>query len=425
MPHEGTFSLAIFCLAYLLFVVLPTRRTWVAIGASAALLIAGVLTPAEALEAINWNIMGIFVGTLVIADLFIESHVPAWLAEQIVNRCSRTWMAMLFLCLLSGVISAFVENVATVLIIAPIALALSRKLSINPVSLLIGIAISSNLQGAATLIGDPPSMLLAAFAKINFMEFFIYKGRLSLFFFVQAASLASLAVLYLSFRHHRENVMLPREERVRTWVPTWLLVGMIVALAISSFLDTGFTHMAGQICLAVAIIGVFWDMRVNKGSFLNRLKTLDWDTTFFLVGIFVLVGSLTASGWTSIIADRLSAIIGRNIPLGFVLIVTITMVFSGFIDNVPFLAAMLPVTMQVSQTLGMDPTLFLFGLLIGASVGGNITPIGASANIVTIGLLKKQGHTVGFGRFMAMGVPFTLVAVTVAALLIWWVWGPR
>lgn len=417
-------SAVLFVAAYILFVALPTRRTWVAVAASLLVIVTGTLAPGEAFRAINWNVMGIFVGTLVIADLFIESHMPAWLAEQIVNRSPRTWIAMIFMCLLSGFISAFVENVATVLIIAPIALSLSRKLKTNPVPLLIAIAVSSNLQGAATLIGDPPSMLLAAAAKMNFMDFFVYRGRPGMFFFVQAGALASLVVLFMLFRRHRENVVLLPEEKVRTWFPTWLLAGLIAALALSSLFDSDFSYLAGLICLAAALVGLVWDNAAHRGSFVGRVKRLDWDTTFFLMGVFVLVGSLTEAGWTDVLAGRLSRLIGGHVPAGFALIVLLTTLCSGFIDNVPFLAAMLPVTIQVAARLDMDPTLFLFGLLLGASVGGNITPIGASANIVTIGLLKKHGHHVGFGEFIRIGLPFTIVSVAAASVALWLVWSP-
>ncbi|MFH1269758.1 MAG: SLC13 family permease, partial [Candidatus Omnitrophota bacterium] len=152
-------SLSIFLIAYLLFMFLPRKRTPVAVLSAVLLTLSGVISFKEAFFSINWNVMGIFVGTLIVADIFMESRVPAYIAEIIVDKAKNTAWAILFICLLTGFISAFVENVATVLIVAPIALSLARKLKINPVNMMIGIAISSNLQGAATLIGDPPSML--------------------------------------------------------------------------------------------------------------------------------------------------------------------------------------------------------------------------------------------------------------------------
>jgi Na+/H+ antiporter NhaD/arsenite permease-like protein len=153
------------------------------------------------------------------------------------------------------------------------------------------------------------------------------------------------------------------------------------------------------------------------------LRSLDWDTTFFLMGVFILVGSVTQTGWTEKAAGLLSSLVGTNIFLGYTLLVFVSVILSAFIDNVPFLAAMLPVAISMAAKLSINPSLFLFGLLIGASLGGNITPIGASANIVACGLLKKEGYDVSFKDFAKIGVPFTITAVTAAYLFVWFVWG--
>ncbi|MBN1283311.1 MAG: hypothetical protein JXA24_06030 [Proteobacteria bacterium] len=416
-------ALAVFIVCYLLFVALPNRRSIVAVAGAVALIPLGAMGPAQALSSINWNVMGIFVGTLIIADVFMESRVPSYLAEHIVMRAKSTAWAVLFICALTGFISAFVENVATVLIVAPIALALARKLRINPVNMLIAIAISSNLQGAATLIGDPPSMLLGGYAKMTFDDFFFYKGRPSIFFAVELGAIASLFVLHFVFRGLRSRTPIVPVERVKSWVPTIILVALIVTLALSSLLDPGFSYMAGIICMAFGIASILWDRLANRSSMLDGIRSLDWDTTFFLMGVFVLVGAISATGWIEAIAEGLSLLIGGNILFGYVLLITMAVALSAFIDNVPFLAAMLPVAISMSQRLGVAPELFLFGLLIGASLGGNITPIGASANIVACGLLRKEGHAVKFREFAKIGLPFTLAAVLVASVFVWFVWG--
>jgi Na+/H+ antiporter NhaD/arsenite permease-like protein len=415
-------ALVIFIFAYLLFVFLPNKRTLIAIIASVLLILTRTLSLKDAFFAINWNVMGIFVGTLVVADLFMESRVPAYIAEIIVDRAKSTCWAILLICLLTGFISAFVENVATVLIVAPIALALAKKLKTNPMQMMIAIAVSSNLQGTATLIGDPPSMLLGGFARMNFMDFFFYKGRPSIFFAVELGALASFVVLYFIFRRHKEKMRLVAVEKVKSWVPTIILVLLILCLALSSLFDTGFSYVAGIICMIAALISIIWEKFINKASIVAGLKKLDWETTFFLVGVFILVGSITLTGWIEVISNSLSSLIGSNVFFGYTLIVFISVVLSAFIDNVPFLAAMLPVAISVSDKLQINPSLLLFGLLIGASLGGNITPIGASANIVACGLLKKEGIQVKFKDFMKIGIPFTFVAVTAAYLFIWFIW---
>lgn len=415
-------SLSIFLLAYLLFVFLPHKRTQVAVAASFLLILSGVVSFKEAFLSVNWNVMGIFVGTLVVANIFMESRVPAYFAEIIVDRAKNTVWAIIFVCILTGFISAFVENVATVLIVAPIALSLAKKLKINPMNMMIAIAVSSNLQGTATLIGDPPSMLLGGFAKMNFMDFFFYRGRPSIFFAVELGALASFIVLYFTFRKHKEKIELLVVEKVKTWFPTVLLVTLVILLALSSLCDTGFSYMAGALCVIFAIISIIWEKFIHKTPILDGIKELDWETTFFLIGVFILVGSITATGWTETISQFLSGLVGKNIFLGYTLLVFISVLLSAFIDNVPFLAAMLPVAISMSDKLHLNPSLFLFGLLIGASLGGNITPIGASANIIACGLLKKEGIQVRFKDFMKIGVPFTFAAVSAAYLFIWFVW---
>jgi Na+/H+ antiporter NhaD/arsenite permease-like protein len=266
-------------------------------------------------------------------------------------------------------------------------------------------------------------MLLGGFAKMNFGDFFFYKGRPSIFFAVETGALASFVVLYLVFRSQKQKLKLLKVEKVKSWIPTYILVFLVILLALSSFFDTGFSYMAGIICMAAGILAFIWNKAVNKNAIIKGLKSLDWETTFFLVGIFILVGSITLTGWIEVISVFLSGLVGSNIFLGYTLVVFISVFLSAFIDNVPFLAAMLPVALSMSDKLHINPSLFLFGLLIGTSLGGNITPIGASANIVACSLLKKEGHRVSFREFAKIGLPFTLVAVTAAYLFIWFVWG--
>ncbi|MDD5260035.1 MAG: SLC13 family permease [bacterium] len=422
MISHKVIALAVFISAYIGFIFFTKRRTHIAIGGALVLLSVGAISWQTAFTAINWNIMGIFVGMLIVADVFMDSRVPARFAEVIVDKAPNTAWAILFLCALTGFISAFVENVATVLIVAPVALSLSKKLKFNPVNMMIAIAISSNLQGAATLIGDPPSMLLGGFAKMSFGDFFFYQGRPSIFFAVEIGAITSFFILYMFFRKHKEKNRAIEIEQVKSWVPTVILVTLIILLAGSSFFDTNFSYLAGILCMAAGIIAILWKKFIDKGGIIKSIKALDWDTTIFLVGVFVLVGSLTVNGWIDVISNYLSGLVGSNIFLGYTLIVFLSVFLSAFIDNVPFLAAMLPVAISMSAKLGINPSLFLFGLLIGASLGGNITPIGASANIVACSLLKKEGYHVSFKEFAKIGLPFTLTAVTAAYLFVWFIW---
>jgi Na+/H+ antiporter NhaD/arsenite permease-like protein len=418
-------SLAVFILCYVLFVFLPGKRSWVACGGGALLVATGVLTWNDALfTKISWNVMGLFFGTLILAEIFMMSRVPAVMAEWLVDKAKSTRVAMLILCALSGVISMVVENVAVVLLLAPVALSLADKLKISPVPLLIGIAVSSNLQGTATMIGDPPSMILAGYMQMGFWDFFVYEGRLGIFFAVQIGAIASLLVLAWLFRQHHTKSVLLAQEKARSWVPASLLGLLVIGLSFATMFDPEFKWFAGVYTLLLGAVALVWFRRIAKWGSLRKLaKTLDWDTTFFLIGIFVLVGGLSDSGWMDKLASGMSGWVGSNVALAFTVIVLFAVLVSGFVDNVPFLLVMIPVAQKVADQIGAPVPLLMFGLLIGACLGGNLTPIGASANVVTLGILKKRGYHVGFKEFMRIGIPFTVAAVLTACAFVWWVWG--
>jgi Na+/H+ antiporter NhaD/arsenite permease-like protein len=315
-----------------------------------------------------------------------------------------------------------VENVATVLIVAPIAFEVAKKLKANPIPFLIGIAVSSNLQGCATLIGDSPSIILALSSGMNFMDFFWMKGKPGITFAVELGAVASFYVLYLLFKKYKEPVIQIEEVKVKTWFPTWLLVLMMLTLALSSFIKNKPTYTIAFICLIYGLVGLIWHELKHKES-ISLIKDFDWHTFFFLIGIFILVGSLTYAGVINDIANFIIGFTKGNKFLAYTIIVWLSVLLSAFVDNIPYIVAMIPVAKIVALSLGASPELFLFGLLIGTSLGGNITPIGASANVVAVGLLRKKDYHVKFSEFIRIGLPFTLAAVSVAYLFLWFIWG--
>lgn len=423
-------TLFIFIICYIFLAVGKSHKALIVWLGSLILLILSVIRLPDALGFINWNVLGIFWGTLVVAELFIYSKVPAYLAHLLVAKSKTVWMAILSVCVLSGVISAFVENVATVLIVAPVAIEIAKKLKVSPVPFIIGISVSSNLQGTATLIGDPPSMLLAGFAKMTFNDFFIMLDKPGIFFAVELGAIGSFIVLYMLFKKYDQHVLPVQKTKVLSWIPSVILGLMIVALALGSFLPSHINerllhNFPGIICLFFGIIGLIWHLNntiSEKQCVASFIRGLDWETFFFLMGLFILIGSLSKVGLISDLTGIISRVTGKNIFFTYTLIVWLSVLLSAFIDNVPYILAMLPVTQSLAQGLGISPYLLYFGLLIGASLGGNITPIGASANIVGCGLLKKNGYHVTFGDFVKIGLPFTFTAVMIAYIFIWLVW---
>jgi len=387
-----------------------------------------VISPFDGLMSINWNVIGIYIGMLFISEMFIYSKAPEVLSEKIVNNTTKLWVAMLGICFLSGFISIVVENVAVVLIVAPIAMHIAHKLKFNPGPLIVGIAISSNLQGVATMIGDPPSLLLASHAGLTFNDFFFFMGKPSLFFAVQIAAIASLVVLYFIFRKFKSYIGKMEIGNIKSYTPIVTLIVMIALLVITSVNHIGkgniimnffYEYNVGIICFLSGVFIWIWYLFQEKEDFFPMVKRLDWDTAGFLIGIFVMVEALVSVGFMDWFASFIASLTGTNVFIAFNLIVWSSVIFSGFIDNVPFIAAMLPVVGNVAEFMGVSPYLFYFGLVIGASVGGNITPVGASANIVAMGLLKKKGHRHSFLEFVKIGLPFTVVSVIASTAFVW------
>ena len=341
------------------------------------------------------------------------------------------------LALFAGVISAFVDNVATVLMVAPVGLAIARKLRLSPVPVLIAIAVSSNLQGAATLVGDTTSILLGGFAEMNFFDFFWMKGRPGIFFGVELGALASLGVLLVLFRKQTQPVKAAVETEVTDDVPTALMLLTVGLLIAASFLPCPaggvlrllYDLRSGIVCMSLCLFGVARAcLRARSLSPLaETAQALDYDTLLLLFGLFILIEGIGRAGVIDAAAQLFYTFSGDDPFRLYTLLVVVSVGLSAFIDNIPYVAAMLPVVQSIAAQMnggaGFPPELFYFGLLTGATLGGNLTPIGASANIAAIGILRKHGETVTTRDFLRIGVPFTLSAVAAGSLYLWAVWG--
>ncbi len=373
-------------------------------------------------HGISWNVLGVLAGAMMIADLFMQSGVPVLLADKIADRCRSVRTALVAVCVFSGFISAFVDNVTTVLLVSPVALAIAQRTGVNPVPLLIGIAVSANLQGAATLIGDPPSMLLAAEFRLSFNDFFVCQGKPFIFFGIQLGAVVSAFVLFWVFRRHREAMTLMEVQPPKTWVPVGFIAVMILFLATSSNFDPGFVWLAGTGNVIIGALAFAWGLWREPKEAKDILERYDVPTVLFLAGIFVMAYAMNCFGWVQAIADGIASIVGCNKFAAYTLIVWISVAVSAFVDNIAYVALMLPVAKSLGVTVGGDPMLYAAGLLIGACLGGNITPIGASCNVVAVGVLRRLGHHVTFWQFARIGLPFTIVATLAGYLFIWVFW---
>ena len=420
------FALALFAVTYVLMLVFSKYRPYIALASALIFIVSGMLPLKSVFGTIDFNVILMIAGTMGIVALFIESKMPELLADLIMERVPNVRWAAVAMALFAGIISAFVDNVATVLMIAPVALEICRKLGTNPVPFIIAIAVSSNLQGAATLVGDTTAIMLGSALDMSFTDFFWYKGRPGIFFAVELGAVLSALIIAYLFR--KEKSPIPKtgiRTKVTDYVPTVLLAGTIVLLIVASFIPNKPSITNGLICCALLVIGLIYNLirKKNVKAITEPIKSIDFETIGLLLGLFIMIGGISEQGVIDAAAGLLAKAGGGNTFLLYTAIVWASVLISAFIDNIPYVATMIPVLAGVSAALNVDPTVLYFGLLSGAPLGGNCTPIGASANITGIGILRREGYTVKNSDFFRIGIPFTLAAIVPAYIYIWLVYG--
>ena len=419
-------AIVLFILMYVVMIAKTEWRIYAIWGVAVLFVLLGILerNPLYWLSVINWNVIMMIGGTMVTVYYFIESKMPNRLAEIILEKCPTVMWVIILMSLFAGAVSAFIDNVATVLMIAPVGLAICKKLKISPVSMLLAIAVSSNLQGAATLVGDTTSIMLGAYAKMNFMEFFFMHGKPGIFFAVELGALLTVPVMLFLFHDLNQPVEAEEKTKVEGIFPTIALCGVVVCLIIASFIPNTPSTINGIICVVIALLCMAVDFKMKKmpENLRKAILSIDFETLCILTGLFLVIQGITDVGIIDMVANGIAKVGGKNIFLLYTIIVWGSVLFSAFVDNIPYVATMLPIITGISQLLGMEPYLLYFGLLSGATLGGNITPIGASANITAVGMLKQNGYTVKFSDFMKIGLPFTFVAVMAGYLFIWFTW---
>ena len=432
-------AIILFAATYVLMLTFSKYRPYIALASGVIFIVSGML-PLKAvfgadgkvvvegiLTALDFNVLLMIGGTMGLVQLFIDSHMPERLADMIMEKVPNVQWAAVSLSLFAGVISAFVDNVATVLMVAPVAIAICRKLDTNPVPFIISIAVSSNLQGAATLVGDTTAIMLGSALKMSFFDFIWYQGKPGMFFMVELGAVLSACIVYFTFR--KEKGTIPKTGKmteVTDFVPTILLVGAIVLLIVASFLPFELpAETNGLICTALLIIGLIYNYakKKNLDAVMDPLKAIDLETLGLLVGLFLMIGGIKNEGVIDALAQLLAKLGAGNPFLMYTIIVWASVLISAFIDNIPYVATMIPVIAGIATEMGIDSTALYFGLLSGATLGGNCTPIGASANITGIGILRKEGYEVKNADFFKIGIPFTLSAIIPAYILIWILFG--
>ncbi len=408
-------AVLIFIVGLALIATERVDRTKVALLGASLVVLTGILDQEQAIEAIDFNTIGLLVGMMVMVRVTEATGVYTWLAIRAgqLSR-GRPLAVMLALTVTTAVLSAFLDNVTTVLLLVPITFLLADALDIDPVPLIIAEIFASNIGGTATLIGDPPNILIAGHTGLSFGSFLVNLGPI-----VIVTSAVILPALYLVFRDQlqiddgaRERMMsldarrsIEEPEEARRTVP--ILIGAIIVF---------FFHKALHIEPAtVAIAGATLMLLVTRQKLEPTIAGIEWPTLFFLIGLFVMVGGLEETGALEEVADGIAAATGGDRTAELLGITWTSAIGSGLVDNIPFTAAMLPVV----DTLGGDAdNAYWWALSLGACFGGNLTIVAAAANVAASGMASRAGRPIGFLTFFKYGAPVTFVSLVLATLYI-------
>ncbi|MBC7219340.1 MAG: hypothetical protein H5T49_04320 [Hadesarchaea archaeon] len=387
--------------AVLLLILLPTK----------------VLTPEQALNAIRWDVLGIYWGFMMVSILFSESGVPKHLARHVLQNTKNEGMALLALCAITAFLSSFLENVGVVLIMAPIAMEVARRTKSPLLLYLISIAISSNMVTTVSMIADPPAIILASEAGMSFLDFYWFQGRPGIGAISAIAAIIGLAALYLChFRKMKTKINIEKEKIETNYLPTVVFICGVVALALNSYLRVG----PGVIGLIVGVISVLLGFK----NLSKMIKEFDWNSFFFIIGIFIVIGAIDEVGILGDLAHGIGGLGFNNAAITLMILVWLSVALSSFIDNVPYSVLMIPVAKNAAVALGSAGLAYplMYGTVIGTGVGGNITPVGATANVFAVGLLEKRGYRVKPKDYLKIGLAPTIAAVLAAHLLLQLFW---
>jgi Na+/H+ antiporter NhaD/arsenite permease-like protein len=412
-------TLAVFIVTFALILYRRFNIAYVALIAAGIIILLGVVSPADALfKGINWDVLAIYWGFAILAFALRESQVPAWIANEVLVHTGKEKYAILSLCAIAMVLSCFIANPEVVLILAPLAFTMAHKMKGDIFVYMIALAISSNVVTTVTMVADPPALIMAGETGMSFFEFYWFQNKLSLGTISIVGILAALGVLYWQFRRLNKKIEIEREKIQVTYGPMALFVISVAALAFIPWDSLGAWNHRGLVGLVLGGLCLLFAPKLA----VPWLKEFDWKSIFFLIGIFMLIFGVNSVG---LLEDFASLLINTGLSsptIYLAILVWVSVLLSSFIDNVPYTVIMLPVCAYLAQSLGVSPFPFYFGMLIGTGMGGNLTPVGATANVLACGMLEKRGCAIDLRRYIKIAWPFTAAAVLASHILLQIIW---
>lgn len=407
----------IFALVYLLFIIERIPKVVAALLGASAVILLGILSQAEAFAYVDFNVIFLLVGMMIMVNIIKQTGIFDWLAVVTARSAKGSGVILLIiLCLITAMCSAFLDNVTTVLFMATITCSLAEKLAINPIPFLISEVIASNIGGTATLIGDPPNILIASAAKLSFNDFIVHVTPVILL-------ILPVAIITLALIYRKQIRLSPQSQQAITSLSTNGLIQdkrmLVISLGILSLVLLGFVfHHAihqevGTLALAgAALLMLFEDPK-------SIWDDVEWDTIFFFIGLFIIVGAVEKAGTLNYLSDQLFSLTHGNFEAITMALLWVSGITSAVIDNIPYTATMIPLVQKLS-THYQDVRPFWWALSLGACLGGNGTLIGATANVVAADIAAyKCGHRIRFMEFMAVGSLIMMESLIISSAYLW------
>ena len=408
-------SIAVFVIVMAAIMTEKLHRSLAAIVGAMLVLALHVLPFDAAMEHIDFNTLGVLLGMMLFVSVVKLSGMFEFLAIKAARLAKgEPWKVMLLFVLLTAVLSAFLDNVTTVLLIGPMTLTVCKLLDVNPIPFFMTEILASNIGGTATLIGDPPNIMIGSAAGFTFFDFILYDAPAVVV--ILAAVLVVFYFLYGRKMHvneeHRARIMELDEHAMiknkRLLKQSYVMIGLVVV----GFMAHGALGLESSV-IALGAAGII--MLISGESIEEALANVEWTTLAFFAGLFVIVGAMAETGVIEMLAHALIDATGGNVFVTMLVLLVGSAVISSFLDNIPFVATMIPILLAMEST-GMDVTPLWWAVSLGACLGGNGTLIGASANVVLSDISKKNGHEITFVQFLKTGFPIMLLTVVIAGL---------
>lgn len=420
----------LFVATYAVIVSERINRAVVALIGAGLMITLGVINQQAAIRGIDFNTLGLLTGMMVIVAISRRSGVFQFVAVWSAKRVKADpWGILVMLSLVTAVFSALLDNVTTVLLVAPVTLLITEELRVNPYPYLFSEIFASNIGGTATLIGDPPNIMIGSAVGLSFNDFLLNLAPITplilaltmlVFYFIWGRSMSAT-------QDARDRVMRFNEREAITDVPLLKKSLFVIALVIAGFvlahplrLEPATIAMMGA-ALLLLITNIGRDAEEQSEDVHSSFAEVEWVTIFFFVGLFIVVHGIEHAGLLQILADRVLAFTGGDMALTAMAIIWVSSVFSAIVDNIPFVATMIPMINSMAPTFGGAENLMplWWSLALGACLGGNGSLVGASANLIVAGFAERAGHRIRFLPFMLMAFPLMIGSIVIASIYVY------